>query len=129
MLCAGVEVKVHSEEEILASVKNGKTNDKCETSDTECDSEDNGDNSCKVVVPALNRVLGNITEVITLLEHQTDSEYMRFEVLTAVKLSVLFLWVVMPCGLVDIYQSITSILKMEVCCNIDLPSLSASILM
>jgi hypothetical protein len=33
-----------------------------------------------------------------------DNSYVRFEVLTAVKMSVLFLWVVTPCGLIGRYQ-------------------------
>jgi hypothetical protein len=48
------------------AVKNRKTNDKHKASATRSDSEDNGEGS---VVPVLNKVLENITEVMRWLEH------------------------------------------------------------
>jgi hypothetical protein len=66
--------KHFSEEDIAASVKNGKTTDKLGASDTGSDSEDNGGDSCEVVVPKLSKVLENINEVMTWLEQQTDSD-------------------------------------------------------
>jgi hypothetical protein len=56
------------EKDIAASVKNGKTADELGASDTGSDSEDNGDDSCEVVVPKLSKVLENIKEVMTWLE-------------------------------------------------------------
>jgi hypothetical protein len=57
-----------SEEDIAASVKNGKTTDELGASDTGSDSEGNGDDSCEVVVPKLSKVLENINEVMTWLD-------------------------------------------------------------
>jgi hypothetical protein len=63
-----------SDEKIAASVKNGETTDEPQASDTGSDSEQNGSDSCDVVVPKLSEVLENINEVMTQLEKQTDSE-------------------------------------------------------
>jgi hypothetical protein len=41
------------------------------------DSEDNGGDSCEVVVPKLSKVLENINKVMTWLEQQTDSEHLH----------------------------------------------------
>jgi hypothetical protein len=57
-----------SEEDIAASVKNGKTTDELGASDTGSNSEDNGDDSCEVVIPKLSKVLENINEEMTWLE-------------------------------------------------------------
>jgi hypothetical protein len=65
-----------SQEDIAASVTNGKTTDELGASDTGSNSEDNGDYSCEVVVPKLSKVLENINEVMTWLE-QTDSEHLH----------------------------------------------------
>jgi hypothetical protein len=77
------------EEDIAASVKNGKTTDELGASDTRSDSEDNGDDSCEVMVPKLNKVLENINEVMTWLEQQTDSEYLHLLHLVNIKKYVL----------------------------------------
>jgi hypothetical protein len=53
-----------SEEDIAASMKNGKTTEELGASGTGSDSEDNGDNSCEVVVPKLGKMLENINEVM-----------------------------------------------------------------
>jgi hypothetical protein len=63
-----------SEEDIATPVKNGKTTDRLGASDTGSDSEGNGCDSCKVMVPKLSKVLENINEVMTWLAQQTDSE-------------------------------------------------------
>jgi hypothetical protein len=43
------------------------------------DSGDNGDDSCKVVVPKLNKVLENINinDVMTGFEHQANCEHLH----------------------------------------------------
>jgi hypothetical protein len=46
-----------SEEDIAASVKNGKTTDELEASDKRSDSEDSGDDPCEMVVTKLSKVL------------------------------------------------------------------------
>jgi hypothetical protein len=51
-----------SEEDIAASVNNGKTAEELGASDTGSDSEGNGNDSCEVVVPKLSKVLENINE-------------------------------------------------------------------
>jgi hypothetical protein len=45
-------------------MNDGKTNDKHEVSDTENDLQDSGDDSCKAVVPLLNKAHENFTEVM-----------------------------------------------------------------
>jgi hypothetical protein len=57
-----------SEEDTAASVKNRKTTEELGTSDRRSNSEDNGDDSCEVMVPKLSKVLQNINEVMTWLE-------------------------------------------------------------
>jgi hypothetical protein len=74
-----------SEEDITASVKNGKTTDELGASD----SEDNSDDSCEVVVPKLSKVLENINEAMTWLEQQTYSEHLRLLHLVNIKQYVL----------------------------------------
>jgi hypothetical protein len=66
-----------SEEDIATSMKNGKTTDELGASDIGSDPEDNGDDSCEMVVPKLSKVLENINEVMTWLEQQTDSEHLH----------------------------------------------------
>jgi hypothetical protein len=39
---------------------------------------DNDYDCCKVVVPTLNKVLENFNEVVTLLEHQTDTQHFMY---------------------------------------------------
>jgi hypothetical protein len=78
-----------SEEDIAASVKNVKTTDKLETSDTGSDSEDNGVDSCEVVIPELSKVLENVNEVMTWLEQQTDREHLHLLHLVNIKQYVL----------------------------------------
>jgi hypothetical protein len=62
----------HNEEDITASVKNGKTTDGLGASDSK-----NNDHSYEVVVPKLSTVL-NINEVMTCLKYQTDNEHLHF---------------------------------------------------
>jgi hypothetical protein len=66
----------HISEEIIACMKNGKTNDKHEPSDTGNNSEDNRNDSCKVVVQTINKVLDTIPEAMIYLEHHTDNEHL-----------------------------------------------------
>jgi hypothetical protein len=40
-------------------------------------SENNSDYSCEVVVPKMSKGLENMTEVMTWLEQQTDSEHLH----------------------------------------------------
>jgi hypothetical protein len=44
-------------------------------------------------------------------------DHLRSEVLTAVKMSVLFFWVVTPCGIAGTYQRKILALKMEAVCS------------
>jgi hypothetical protein len=74
-----------SEDDIAASVKNGKTTDELRTSDTGSDSEDTADYSCEVVIPKLSKVLENINEVMTWLGQQTDSEHLHLLHLVNIK--------------------------------------------
>jgi hypothetical protein len=78
-----------SEEDIAASVRNGKTTDKLGAIDAGSVLEDNGDDSCEVVVPKLSKVLGNINEVMAWLEQQTDSERLHLLHLVNIKQYVL----------------------------------------
>jgi hypothetical protein len=78
-----------NEEDIAASVKNEKTTDELGASDIGSDSEDNGDDSCEVVVPKLSKVLENINGVMTWLEQQTDSEHLHLLHLVNIKQYVL----------------------------------------
>jgi hypothetical protein len=48
-----------------------------------------GDDSCKVIVQTLNKVLENITEVITCLKHHTDNEHLHLLHATSIKHYVL----------------------------------------
>jgi hypothetical protein len=57
-----------SEEDIATSLKNVKTTDEIGASDTESDSEDNGDDCLEVVARKFSKVLENINEVMTWLE-------------------------------------------------------------
>jgi hypothetical protein len=70
-------------------VKNVKTTDKPENSDTGRDSEDNGHDPCEVVIPELSKVLVNIKEVMTWFEQQTDSEHLHLLHLVNIKQYVL----------------------------------------
>jgi hypothetical protein len=78
-----------SEEAIATSVKNGKKTGGLGANDTRIDSENNGDDSCEVVVPKLSKVLENINEVMTRLEQQTDSEHLHLLHLVNIKKYVL----------------------------------------
>jgi hypothetical protein len=78
-----------NEDDIAASVKDGKTTDRLGASDTGSDSEDNGDYTCEVMVPKLSKVLENINEVMTWLEQQTDSEHLHLLHLVNIKQYVL----------------------------------------
>lgn len=48
-----------------------------------------GDDSCKIVVQTLNKVLENIIEVITCLECHTDNEHLHLFHVTSIKHYVL----------------------------------------
>jgi hypothetical protein len=78
-----------SEENIAASMKNGKATDELATSGTGSDSEDNGDDSCEVVVSKLRKVLENINEVTTWLGQETDSEHLLLPHLVNIRQYVL----------------------------------------
>jgi hypothetical protein len=66
-----------SEDDIAFSAKNGKTTDKREPIDTGSESGDDGGDSCKMALPKLSKAVGNINEVTTRLEQQTDSEHLQ----------------------------------------------------
>jgi hypothetical protein len=66
-------------------VKSGKKNKEQRAPDNDRTQEDSGDGLCTAVVPKLNKMLRNINDMMTWLEHQTDSEHLHSLHLTSIK--------------------------------------------
>jgi hypothetical protein len=67
-----------SEKDGKASVQNGKSTNELGTSDTGSHSRNSTDDTYKVVIPKLCRVVEYINEVMMWLEQQTDGELLHF---------------------------------------------------